>query len=237
MKSLIERYKQGDDLSEEELDQATQEMLKTYQIHKWKKKFEGSVEGGASSNEGLRSVKEDPPLSIRPPYRLTRRYLAAAAAILIFMLMLPMYFYQGTPTTVPVLAEQYITENTFPISPNRMGNETEGALWLEAKKAYQETDYEQAVKKISQIAPKNQEQLFYLGLSYLYQSPSNEAKVIEILQKARQLEGRFKHEINWYLSLAYLKNGQTLEAKKELENIVQLDRWKLEEAKKLLEEL
>lgn len=241
MKSLIEKYKQGDNLSEEELDQATREMLKAYYKYKWKKKFEESEpeEQDLVVEVGLKAVKNETVSSAPPRIKFWSAKFAAAAAAVILLLILPLYFYTGSgdAENYQLLAEQYIAEDTFPSSDTRMGSEEEKMLWGEAKEAYQQKSYSEAAEKISQIAPKNQEQWFYLGLSHLYQSPSNYSKVIETLQEARKLDGRFKHEINWFLSLAYLKNEQLTEAKTELENIVKLNRWKIEEAKKLLKSL
>ncbi|MEL6720851.1 MAG: hypothetical protein AAFP82_19260, partial [Bacteroidota bacterium] len=60
-------------------------------------------------------------------------------------------------------------------------------------------------------------------------------KTLQEAQRRSQTEQRFEQEIQWFLALAHLQNGEKGESKKLLEAIVTKKAWRVMDAEKLLE--
>lgn len=92
-------------------------------------------------------------------------------------------------------------------------------------------DYAAAILHFNQMESTNIEDQFYLGLSYLYNKDySKSVSTFENIQSGSALD----QEVNWYLSLAYLLNGNDQLAKDKLNGFGEKE-WKATEAKKLLQ--
>jgi len=114
--------------------------------------------------------------------------------------------------------------------------------WENAIKAYQNGQFSVAVAAIESSIKRNPEKLdeknFYLGLSYLYEDVPDLDKVISHLETSKELNaGRYGTVANWFISLAYLKKGDTETAKTLLQEVVDADNWKKAEAAVLLNNL
>lgn len=116
------------------------------------------------------------------------------------------------------------------------------ANWNNAITAYQDGQFSVAVAAIESSIKKNPEKLdeknFYLGLSYLYEDVPNLDKVISHLETTKEMNAaRYGTQANWFMSLAYLKKGDTETAKVLLQEVVDADNWKKTEAVALLNNL
>jgi hypothetical protein len=164
---------------------------------------------------------------------------ALAAAIALFLLAYPLFLSQ--PAGLEQQLELALAE-PFPNYLTRKGEiEQTEALRQQMAEAYNAKNYEKAVdigQQLIQSSNRQTEDLFFLGLSYLYQR--NLPSSIDQLEKARSLseqEGRFQEEIDWYLALAYLKNENWDQGKALLSTIVEQEQWNAGKARKLLKDI
>ena len=123
----------------------------------------------------------------------------------------------------------------------RKGNGSMNILREKATLAYVNKNYNESILHWKEIEINGQlsaADCFYLGISHLLNSPALPSKTITYLNKARDLNpSSFSEEINWTLSLAYLKNNQLDKAKSELLKIVDQKAYKSNTAEKLLDSL
>ncbi len=112
-----------------------------------------------------------------------------------------------------------------------------GVTENEAKMAYERGDYKEAVgryKKLLNQYPNNSKHALFLGISYL--SIGNQQKAINLLSRIENVDAKYKHDIEWYLALAYLKNNEKNAAKIILEKLVQEDGFYKKSSEALLKE-
>lgn len=170
--------------------------------------------------------------------------MAAAAVILISSFVIFNYYSNNVPDYMALTGEYLQEATTSRLEPpqQRSDNNNNSTTWNQAVENYQAQQYELAAQNIQAIINKKEAQAvhyFYLGLCHMYGvAPIDYNKIINNFKQARILDrALYEDEINWLLSLAYIKNNQLVLAKQELNNIIQLGRWKDKEAKKLLEQL
>ncbi len=168
-------------------------------------------------------------VKLNPTYYLKR--IAAALIIGVLAFVLYQYLAGGSPDQ---LVDNYLAD-THSSPTVLMGDNDNEKAWQEAIKAYQSKDYSASVAAIQKIQAPDAEQQFYLGLSYLYNK--NYEQAIPVLKQSLDAKNSFSESAQWYLSLAYFKNGQTDLARKYLNIIVGNAGWKSEEAGKLLKEI
>ncbi len=184
-----------------------------------------------------------PPLHQSSVFTRFRKWLSVAAIFICLLglsLLYPMFSSTNTANYMQ-LVDNYLVEKHFAPPQTRMATQTVSELWARATESYQNGDYEASAQHIQHIVDRGTattEHFFYLGLSYLYQTQTDYPNAIQSFLQARQLnQHQYEDEISWYLSLAYVKNKELDNAKKELKNIVEKGNWKELEAKKLLESL
>ncbi len=98
--------------------------------------------------------------------------------------------------------------------------ETEDLEWKKLVTVYQQGNYEDALKRLKVMAegnPKNAAISFYLGNTYL--SLLESKKAITAFQKIYEYPNDWQEKTNWYLGLAYLKNGELEKAQRLFWNI------------------
>lgn len=162
-------------------------------------------------------------------------FLKSMAALLVLGILSYGIYSYLVPTTYSVnsyLAEKHPSSITF-----RGDNPDKKDQWDLAIAAYDNGKYAIAVDEIKKIPSLTDEQNFYLGLSYLYQEDVDRRKAIEVFQDLLKEPNKFKDETEWFLSLAYLKNKEKAKAIPLLKNIVKMNAWNVEKAKRLLEEI
>lgn len=173
----------------------------------------------------------------RPRNLLIRR---VAAAVMVLLVGTFTYWYFTAAPTVDNMVGEYVADHHIAPSAWR-GVGDDKLLWEEARQAYLNKDFQEAVAAITQLqqtAELDAEQQFYLGLSYLYLPSPDHKKAIDALLLSRQMnELKFGQQANWYLSLSYLQQGDREKARELLQNIINNDNWHVEEARKLRDQL
>lgn len=178
--------------------------------------------------------------SIQPEGKKTNSFLgtvlkvAAVVFLVGFLSVLALQFINNT-TSPSQLADTYI-EQTYSAPVVSRSEEDINKTWANAIDAYKAKDYNKSAKLIEQIQKSGASKdnySFYLGLSYLYQSPPQINKAITNLNN---VDGDYYNEAAvWHKSLAYIKAGQKNKAIESLKTIRNSSRK--DDIAKLLESL
>lgn len=145
----------------------------------------------------------------------------------------------------PQLSYQELTTEYLSVytasNERRKGAEDISEQRTAAIDAYSARDFVRSAQ-LRQVVVDSEEAIeddyFYLGLSYLYQTPPQAEAAITALQDGLALPAsELAEEIRWYLSLAYLKADRLQEAQQQLQQIVDQKWWNAKKAKKLLKAL
>ena len=163
---------------------------------------------------------------------------AVAAVALLLIIAIPML----TPPTSLEMADNYLTNEKLAYSAKRKNIEDLANQRSAAGEAYELNDYSEAIELWEEIIntsnQANAGDHFFLGLSYLHNEQPELA--VESLLKAgplsEQEDNSYTQDINWFLSLAYVKAGQLEQARNQLESI-QANEWNYELAQKILKRL
>ena len=93
--------------------------------------------------------------------------------------------------------------------------------------------------QLGKYSEKLDEKHFYLGLSYLYEDVPDNEKAINHLAKSKELNptSQLAPQANWFMALAYLKQGKIKEAKALLQLVIDANIWKKVEATALLNKI
>lgn len=151
-----------------------------------------------------------------------------------------LYYYYERTSAKPLKTEEMIMAHlnlTAPPPPIAMGASIHDSLsWQVATKAYREQKYPEAIAKIKQIETPTDEQIFYLGLSEMYNSPPDYKQALEQFTDILEMENSLLSDQSmWYAALANFKLGD-IQKSKELLTIIQQERsWKYKESEELLE--
>ncbi|MEL7222925.1 MAG: hypothetical protein AAGJ93_16505 [Bacteroidota bacterium] len=184
-----------------------------------------------------RTISEPPKFQITSLYRIVA--LAASIALLIGLFLylnrtdLPQYEQLATTyiEDLPIMADQLtIRKDDTPVEEIRQN----------ANAAYIKEDFAASIKYFKQLETEGLLTLydqFYLALGYLKTSPTEPQQTIQLLNAIKEDIPAFKQEIDWVLSLAYLKNNQTADAKTILQKIVSQNDYQAKSAQLLLESL
>lgn len=102
--------------------------------------------------------------------------------------------------------------------------------------AYETGDYKLAISLFSSLYENEKKPyyLFYKANALLKLERANEA--IPLLKEHLQTKDTLNDKSTWYLALAYLRIDDKANAQKLLEEIIQSKKYKVEEAKKLLDQ-
>lgn len=137
----------------------------------------------------------------------------------------------------PALYAQYFEVLPDAISANERGSEADGTKSEVgiAMEMYNKGDYKNAAEIL--IQQKEVEYLVFGAISEMKNSDMSSA--VRLLLKSKQVDnrGHYKDIIEWYLSLAYLKDGKMEEAKALLTSISKADHYKSGDAKSILDSL
>lgn len=226
MKNL-RKYIRGQ-IGEQELEEVTGQLLRA--------KF-----GNEARQRWALQLKKEYGIERKPAGRPKKLYWmsAVAAAALLLAILWPAF--QGIlRPTYEKTAQAYLAER-FPAREIRKGTQEMEVARLEAADAYIREDYQQAIalrKAAAGSSAANSSDHFYLGLCYLYLKEAQPKLAIQHLQKAREMDkGQLQQEIDWFLGLAYIQNGEPDKAREALQEIVRDKGWNAEKAEKLLREM
>lgn len=182
-------------------------------------------------NDKKTSLVEEP----KKTYKLWPNLMKlAAAALIVTAVGIGWFTFNNQNMGAAQLAENYL-EETYVSPVVSRGTDVE-KVWGDAVNAYKQSKFDKSAQLIEQIADEgktNDEQRFYLGLSYLYQNNEQASKAIQQFKQINK--GPYLESAKWYQSLAHLKLNNNTEAKKILETLKNSSRKK--EVEKLLKSL
>ena len=230
----IKKYRQGN-MQAEELDNFTRKFINAKFNADKKNRWEKMLKEQHDVDRNTSSPKTKPKIKTRKLYMLAA---AVAAAILLLIVANPIIQSFSAPS-YEQLASNFIDQGFYENQEVSKGEENVEQLKLNAVFAYNQKDFPTAIKHWEAVvssAAADETAYFFLGLSHLYNKTYDNA--ITNLQKAQGFENtnKFEEETRWFLSLAYLKNGDLENAKTALLSINE-GMWNHDKALQLLNEL
>jgi len=121
------------------------------------------------------------------------------------------------------------------VSPGLLLSVEDDNTWNKAISFYSNGNYIQAEQELLKIGNRNVEQELYLALSGMYKESPNFEKSIRIFERILDHPDNVDQDAtSWYLTIAYLKNGQKNLAKQILEKIASSDHYKKDDAIKAM---
>lgn len=228
----LERFIKGD-MDQSEMEQFTKEMIHQQLDAETRQRWEDALK----TQYGISRESNYPSLQSRK----WKRLLVPAASL---VLLVSAYLFIRKPSSIGYeqLADQYI--ESLPIMPDqlvfRKGAEEVAELRSDAYTFYSRAEYQKAIEawqQLEAIDSLSTYDQFYRGTSCLRQIPANTSCTIERLISVRDQVPELSQEIDWVLSLAYLKTNELALAKPLLERIVDNSQFMDEAAQKLLDEI
>lgn len=146
---------------------------------------------------------------------------------------------------VPQTAQRETPENLLlqdTQTAARNAQEMASTIEMEGLSDYQDGRYADASQKLEAVLtakPKEPESLFYAGIAHLAegQLDSSIMRLEEAIGGEQPTDTPVKQAASWYLSLAYLKAGNTEQAKNSLQQVANSDSPYSAQANQLLQEL
>jgi hypothetical protein len=168
--------------------------------------------------------------------QLLYRWYAWAAAALMILILSYIYLIPTQASDPEELFTAYFVPP--PAERQRLRNESEASEKMDAFRAYEEKRYHQSALLFEKILNDNRDNdlLFYAGVSALADNQPQKAisYFTELLKDQNSL---YLRRTQWYLSLAYLKNGQAEKAKEYLSILTLESNSYQGKAKELLEDV
>ena len=161
-------------------------------------------------------------------------YLAAIAASLAILVLAWNVLFTSSPGDVQELALVYLTTSEIYHGGALKGNTDAEDARMQAIRSFNAGEYAQAEQYFSGIGEKTEEDVFYSGISSLYNKKYKDA--IAKLESLAGSESRYQEEANWYLAVAYILDG-VLAAAKDLLSKMEPSSWNHDKTRKLLEAL
>lgn len=229
--NLFDQYKKDTSLGSEQLEKISGQLIKAgldqAQKEDWADKLQ-TTHGVARPNGKKKA-------------RLLPLLMKIAAGL---MLLLAVYLLFPRPSSAPSLqaqVNQQLTTAIFPHSAIRKGANELDDLRYKFSQAYVGEDFALAKtlgEQIRQGGNNTTDDLFFLGLSYLYSEQAEQAipLLIDISQPLNK-GGRFQREAQWFLALAYLKLSKNELAIPLLQDLEKTNSWKSREAGSLLQQI
>ena len=212
-------------ISKKEEDQIFEELLKEKFDQDLKTQWKNTLQDEYGITRNQFKIK-------RSSSKYIRILLATAACISLIVLI--QFLTNTSSISAYELAQEYI-ENQEILHPGASKGMVEGienkSLAIEAFNTQQ---YSVAAGYFDKIQIPTEEDNYYHGLALLLDKRYK--KAINMFQKGSKESERYKQEINWYLSIAYLLNKENEKAKTQLEYIQSSD-WNYQQAQELLKQL
>lgn len=222
----LKKYADGD-LTDKEMEGVTRDLIQAKFDEERRKKW-GSLLEEEYDTHRQHSIRK-----LRP---LVRWSLGIAASI---SLLLIAYFYLLAPVnnSPDQLANAFLQESKPPASENiRKGEGRE-----EASEWYDSKQFEKAIPLFEKIiagnAAENKDRLL-LGISYVYTEEYAKATAIllDFRNNSSLEDQKYSDQLNWYLAIAYIKQGNIEQAKAELSQLQEGD-WQYPKAQDWLNQL
>lgn len=235
---MIDKYKSGQ-LSDEEMEKVEEGLLQKLAEQQRDDVLRQNLRMLATTPTPDFGVEEKP-IAPAPSSKLIyqRLWVALAAAAILLLGILGWWWMQSDPTVLNAsqLAMKYLRQENAPILNNSMAGDTLNATEQAARNAYLQKDYQTATRLYQTLPPHTAAHYFYLGIAALKQTNANfNLARISLLQARKLGNGWQEDAINWHLALLYLGQNNTPEARKELDNIIKIDRDNVQKANTLIE--
>ncbi|MEM7369326.1 MAG: tetratricopeptide repeat protein [Bacteroidota bacterium] len=124
-------------------------------------------------------------------------------------------------------------------APIVVRGEKQNSIWMDIRDAYVEQAYETAVKLL--LSEKNESTpyltQFYLGQSLLAQEDVDPKLAIEAFAEVLSMDNDYHAQSLWYTALAWIKLGETEQAKATLEQLISIGTFQMDQAEVLLDRL
>ena len=165
-----------------------------------------------------------------------RPWLAAASIALLISLGTWFFFLNSPDRNTDDLYASNFTPYDNVIHPIERGNQLED-LKTRAFTAYEGQEYDKALKLFKELHSKQNDSYidFYSAMVLMQLNKQEEA--IPLLEGYIEGKGDLEDRASWYLALAYLKVEDIANSKEQLKTLVKKNGFKVEAAKKLLEQL
>jgi len=139
-----------------------------------------------------------------------------------------------TPDTLALFREYY---KPYPnvVMPITRSSESDSSAAAAAYGAYERGEYETAIDLFNKLPQGSSPVAFYLGQCYLAMDQSDQA-IAHFITSMQQSEN-FMNQAQWYLSLAYLNQGDKQKAREVLERVASEENSFASDAKALLKRL
>lgn len=199
-------------------------------------KFDAELRKGLekSLRQDHNLTRENQRIGLKERNGKRRLFVWAAVAASLAILILAWSVFYPSPGNVQELASGYLATSEIYHSGALKGNTHNEEARMQAIRSFNAGEYVQAEQYFSSIGEKTDEDVFYSGISSLYDKKYKEA--IAKLQSLTGTESRYQEEANWYLAIAYILDGDQAAAKGLL-STMEPSSWNYDKTRKLLEAL
>jgi len=243
--SRLEEFKQklalDDRLRKQvEVEEAIIKNLKREGRHAYKLKLQRlhqQMNAGTESNKpaGRQVSLGERRLRLFSAHRYWWLVAASVALFLVCTLLYTTYFTQ--PTNPDTLFAAYYQPPSSMQGMRGSSNQDGAEAKTAAFASYNQGKYGQSIALFKRALAKEKDEtvLFYLGNAYLAADMPNQA--IQTFSEYQHTYREYEVEVNWYMSLSYLKTGNVPEAKKILEALAKRENRFRDQADHLLKAL
>ena len=159
-------------------------------------------------------------VKMKPRQNMWRSVAVAASFLLVFAVGGYLYNNMGSVSSEELFAQHYsIYENDLPSFRGSVDDQiTVMQTFEKAMEEYSNGNYAASLPFFEEYMtsePDSHFAMFYSGLAYL--ETNSTKKAVEILEKAAAQDDNYQSKAQWFLILAYLKNGDQTLAQKQLD--------------------
>lgn len=223
------KYIKGEQLTEEELESISEELIQAKFDREKRKKWEQTLK----TDYGVE--KEAPKKEEK--FKFSKLAIAAAIVFIagIVLYSIAIFITPSYETIVNQSIENLDSIDNLALVTR--GDEAIDTEVLAAISAYKNKEYDTSIKRWETIVATGKftgTADYNLALCYLQKEVSDPKKAIQYLLEARKSK-TVREEANWALALAYLQANQKENAKEILQEITDTKAYKYKKAEKLLE--
>ncbi|NND08584.1 MAG: hypothetical protein HKN87_19590 [Saprospiraceae bacterium] len=225
MSDFLQRYRKAS--SEDAKDQLLKDPVRKILDQKSRERWSDKL----MSEYGISKASSS---TIKTNRRLWIRIVSVAAGIAMLIALLPL-FETNSSSEQHILSLVQSQPIAHPGVTKGIAAEGDVQLRADAISRYNDSQYAKAAEYFGMISEKTTEDQFFQATSDLYAS-NYEAAINLYRDLQTEGPGQFRQEINWFLALALILDGQKGRAKIILESIGS-DEWHANDAKEILDDL
>ncbi len=228
---LFDQYKKDTPLSGDQLEEISERLIKAGLDQAKKKDWADQLRttyGVDRPNANKRA-------------RLLPFFLTIAAGLALLLTLYILIPRQAKAPSLQAQVQQQLTKDIFPHSAIRKGPNELDDLRYQFSQAYAGEDFKLAItlgEQITQLGNSSRDDLFFLGLCYLYNEQAEKAIPFFVpISQQISSSARFEREAQWFLALAYLKLAREQAAIPLLKELEKSNSWKSSDAASLLQQI